>query len=134
MTITRIGLPGSTDLPSVDLFPGNPVKTVAAVPKGALPHFAFPFRRDRGKVVVVAQDTIAHVQSSALAILACPVGSFGPDPEFGYDDPTFRQIPVQAAALAATVGRFEPRANVTGTEEGVLGDMSARHVTLEMEV
>lgn len=82
-----------------------------------LPHFSFPFQRGAGgKVEVVEQQTDEHVGACVSVISRCPLGFRHDRPEFGWDWPEFRSVPLDVDALAETIRRFEPRADLTARE------------------
>jgi phage baseplate assembly protein W len=76
-----------------------------------IPHFDLPFRFSNGAAVVVEQDTTDDVVACVYAILVCPLGYRAELPEFGTDDPTFTEGAPDAAAIADTIARWEPRAD-----------------------
>jgi hypothetical protein len=76
-----------------------------------IPHFAFPFRVDGGRVVVNEQDTSDDVVTCVVAVMLCPTGYRTELPEFGIDDPTFREGGPDQEAIATAIQRWEPRAD-----------------------
>jgi phage baseplate assembly protein W len=76
-----------------------------------VPHFALPFRVANGRAVVNEQDTTDDVVSCVVAIMLCPTGYRAELPEFGLDDPTFREGGPDQEAIAAAIQRWEPRAD-----------------------
>lgn len=76
-----------------------------------VPHFRHPFSRSTtGKTVeVVDQDSVEEIRSCEAVIVACPVGFFPPEPDFGWPFPEFRNVPLDTTALRAALARFEPR-------------------------
>lgn len=76
-----------------------------------VPHFALPFRVANGRAVVNEQDTTDDVVSCVVAIMLCPLGYRAELPEFGIDDPTFREGGPDQEAIANAIARWEPRAD-----------------------
>lgn len=97
------------------------------------PHFAFPFRREGGRVVAVEQDTAEHVMGCEQVISRTPLGVRLERPEFGWPHPTFRNAPLDPQGLLQALRRFEPRSQVTGHEQAIdVANQAAR--LLEVEV
>jgi phage baseplate assembly protein W len=84
-----------------------------------VPHFALPFRIDNGRAVVNDQDTSDDVVTCVVAVMLCPTGYRAELPEFGIDDPTFREGGPDQEAIATAIQRWEPRAD---TLLGIAGD------------
>jgi phage baseplate assembly protein W len=84
-----------------------------------VPHFALPFRVANGRAVVNDQDTSDDVVTCVVAIMVCPTGYRAELPEFGIDDPTFREGGPDQEAIATAIQRWEPRAD---TLLGIAGD------------
>jgi phage baseplate assembly protein W len=99
------------------------------------PHFAFPFQRaGDGKVAVVEQDTLQHVDSCCQVIVRCPVGWRPERPEFGWQFPEFRSAPIDPGQLTHALRRFEPRAqNVSADEYADLANDAVRHLSIDVE-
>lgn len=76
-----------------------------------IPHFALPFRVENGRAVVNEQDTTDDVVTCVVAVLLCPTGYRAELPEFGIDDPTFREGGPDQEAIATAIQRWEPRAD-----------------------
>lgn len=82
-----------------------------------IPHFAFPFRFEDGKVVEVEQDSIDDVASCVHAILSVEVGELISLPEFGVPDLVFIQEGATPGDVAKLIENQEPRLDIT-IEEG----------------
>jgi phage baseplate assembly protein W len=98
------------------------------------PHFQQPFTFVPGQGVnVVEQDTPEHIQSCWYTIAACPTGFRTERPEFGWDQPFMRTMPVDFSGLVAAFQLFEPRVpDVSVTQaESVYGEVV--QVTGQME-
>jgi phage baseplate assembly protein W len=90
-----------------------------------VPHFALPFRIENGGAVVNDQDTTDDVVTCVLAILLCPTGYRVELPEFGIDDPAFREGGPDAEAIAAAIQVWEPRADtLTSTQRDALDELA----------
>jgi phage baseplate assembly protein W len=76
-----------------------------------IPHFALPFRVANGRAVVNDQDTSDDVVTCVVAVMLCPTGYRAELPEFGIDDPTFREGGPDQEAIATAIQRWEPRAD-----------------------
>jgi phage baseplate assembly protein W len=99
-----------------------------------VPHFAFPFHRDRGRVVVVEQDTLQHVDACCQTIVRCPAGWRDERPEFGWQFPEFRNAPLDPSVVTDALRRFEPRAsNVRATEWADQANDAVRHLSIDVE-
>lgn len=82
-----------------------------------IPHFAFPFRFEDGKVVEVEQDSIDDVASCVHAILSVEVGELISLPGFGVPDLAFIQEGAAPSDVAKMIEQQEPRLDIT-IEEG----------------
>jgi phage baseplate assembly protein W len=87
-----------------------------------VPHFALPFRVENGRAVVNEQDTADDVVSCVVAIMLCPTGYRAELPEFGIDDPTFREGGPDQEAIATAIARWESRADTALQVAGVALD------------
>lgn len=74
------------------------------------PHFALPFRFERGHAVENEQDSRDDVAACVEAILRYRKGQRLSAPDFGIVDPTFGQAPINGAGLIAALEDQEPRA------------------------
>jgi phage baseplate assembly protein W len=99
------------------------------------PHFGFPFQRgSNGKIAVVEQDTIEHINACCQVIARCPVGHRLERPEFGWQFPEFKNAPVDPAPLVDAIRRFEPRASsVTAREFADMVNDAVRHISVDVE-
>ena len=90
---------------------------MAIIPRS--PHISYPFRRDptTGKVVFVEQDSEEHVMSCVNMIARCPTGYREDRPEFGWDWPDMKLMPIDPSPLLNSIAAFEPRAHGTVTED-----------------
>lgn len=98
------------------------------------PHFSYPFRRENGKVAVVEQDTLEHVDSCVNVIVRCPLGFRDDRPEFGWPFPEFANIPIDTRALADAISELEPRANTRIEEYADIASSAVRDISVDIEV
>lgn len=88
----------------------------------ATPHFALPFRWERGSVVTNEQHSLDDVADCVEAVLRTRPGDRAEAPDFGIDDPTFDQLPLDLDALVGQVSAQEPRAHLLAEERPDLLD------------
>lgn len=99
------------------------------------PHFAFPFQRgSTGKVNVVEQDTLEHVNACENVIVRCPVGFRDDRPEFGWPFPEFRTIPINTKELTEALRTFEPRGRASAQEHIDAAEAAVRRISVDVEV
>lgn len=101
------------------------------------PHFKTPFRRDptTGKVGVVEQDSVAHIESCEYAIAATPAGRRPERPDFGWRWPYMRNVPIDPQPLINVLDRLEPRARDRKARDYVdLADPSKFVIGIDNEV
>lgn len=101
-----------------------------ALTRTGIPHLALPFRVVGGQAIVNEQDTIDDVAACVEAVLRYPQGSRVEKPGFGLPDQTFAQGGADPAAVAATVARWEPRAQ-TDVAESLEGLVSRVTVNID---
>lgn len=98
-----------------------------------IPHFALPFRVAGGTVVVNEQDSADEIADCVLAIASYTIGSRPEKPDFGVEDQAFRQGGADAAALAAAIDRWEPRARAAAAADNRTLAQLAAAVTITTE-
>ena len=99
------------------------------------PHFAYPFTRGAdGKIGVVEQDTLEHIDACANVIIRCPVGFRLERPEFGWPFPEFQTVPIDLGPLEGALTRFEPRATPTINQYADAAEAAAQHITIDERV
>lgn len=86
------------------------------------PHFALPFRWERGRVAVNEQHSSDDVADCVEAILRTRPGDRDERPDFGVDDPTFDQLPLDLDGIVGRVAAQEPRAQLLAEERPDLFD------------
>lgn len=84
--------------------------TTRALP--SRPHLAFPFSRsaDGTSINVVEQGSEEEVMACVQMIARCPLGYREDRPEFGWDWPDLRLMPINPQPLLNAIQTFEPRA------------------------
>jgi phage baseplate assembly protein W len=99
-----------------------------------IPHFKHPFSRtaDGTGVEVVEQDSVDEVLSCEGVIVACPLGYFPAEPEFGWPFPEFRSQPLDDTALRAALARFEPRGNANVVQWRDAADAAVAHMRVNV--
>lgn len=99
------------------------------------PHFEFPFRRGAdGRIVVVEQDTLEHVNSCEHIIVRCPVGFRDDRPEFGWPFPEFANVPISVTELEEALRTFEPRGRASAREYMEAANAAVRGISIDVEV
>jgi phage baseplate assembly protein W len=100
------------------------------------PHLAWPFARGiDGNVLVVEQDEAPHIDACCQVIIRCPVGFRPERPEFGWQFPEFRNVPLDTANVTEAIKRWEPRAtNVTAYEYADAAADAVRHISIDVGV
>lgn len=91
------------------------------IPKLRVP---LQIRGDGTGLAVVEQDSQADVAQCVYAILATPLGSRLEEPDFGIEDPTFEQLPVDLTEWRRTITEWEPRAEIDDTEQELVDDVT----------
>jgi len=100
-----------------------------------LPHFAFPFQRGRnGKVNVVEQDTEQHVMSCEALIVRYPRGFRVSRPEFGWNWPLFKTLPLDLSGLEEALATFEPRGRADASQWADAAEKAAQHISVEVGI
>lgn len=78
-----------------------------------VPHFDFPFKFDNsGHPQTVEQDSDKDILNCVNAVLRTVRGSRLYVPDFGIDDFTFNQSPIDEALLTNQILESEPRADI----------------------
>ena len=65
----------------------------------------------------VEQDSDDEIAASVYAIIATPRGSRIEQSDYGVEDPTFEQLPIDDAEWIEQVGIWEPRAQISTTQD-----------------
>jgi phage baseplate assembly protein W len=75
-----------------------------------VPHLAFPIRVANGVYVTDSQGTNSEVTTSVRNICAFERGSRIERPDFGIEDPTLKEMPIDVEDIASAISDWEPRA------------------------
>lgn len=86
-------------------------------PTPIVPHFDLPFRLSGKSFAVVEQDSHEDVANCVETIIRTPYGFRDDAPDFGLDDHTFDNRPLNVDAMRAQIESQEPRATMALTEE-----------------
>jgi hypothetical protein len=71
---------------------------------------AWPLRFVNGRAATVEQDTVDEIAMCVVTLLRFDVGDRMEAPNFGVEDLTFRQAPLDLEQLRGAILEFEPRA------------------------
>lgn len=82
-----------------------------------IPKMRVPLRLDGGRLATVEQDSVDNVAACVYAVLATERGSRIEDPDFGIEDPTFEQLPVDLDEWLEQIATYEPRAEVETAQD-----------------
>lgn len=82
-----------------------------------VPHFDLPFRLSGTSFAVAEQDSFGDIANCVEAIVRTPNGVRDDTPEFGLDDHTFDNRPLNIEQMTAQIENQEPRASVVLTEQ-----------------
>jgi hypothetical protein len=82
-----------------------------------VPKLRVPLRVENGRLGICEQDSQENVAACVYAVLSYERGSRIEDPDFGIDNPSFAQLPLDTDEWFEQIGRFEPRASVTTFQE-----------------
>jgi phage baseplate assembly protein W len=87
------------------------------MPSPAIPKLRVPLRLENGRLGICEQDSQENVAACVYAILSYERGSRVEDPEFGVEDPSFDQQPLDLDEWLEQIATYEPRARVTTQQE-----------------
>lgn len=82
-----------------------------------IPKLSIPPRLQNGRLAVCEQDSQENVAACVYAVLSYEEGQRIEDPDFGIEDPTFEQLPVDVEEWMEKIGIYEPRAEVQTEQE-----------------
>jgi phage baseplate assembly protein W len=117
-TVTIIGKGAETEVTTT--FPWAitvAAETQFAVRKPDAPHFAQNFTIGREGAAVVEQDSPDDIAACVYRIAVCPQGFRDDRPAFGRPQLPFKPVPLDLAALEAAITFWEPRADLTATQQ-----------------
>lgn len=96
-----------------------------------IPKLSIPLTMGAHGLESVEQGSIDEITGCVYAIIATPLGSRVELPDFGVEDPTFEQLPLDLEIqFMAAVAEWEPRAVFAGGSQEVLE--STANITLEI--
>lgn len=96
------------------------------------PHFDLPFRMVGGSFAVVEQDSQEDIANCVEAIVRTPFASIPDSPDFGVDDHSFDNQPIDTNALTAQILNQEPRATILIEEQTDLVDNLIEHIAINV--
>lgn len=83
-----------------------------------VPQFDYPFRFGTdGQPVVIEQNDIRDVMICVTAAAKTERGTRFYVPNFGIDDPTFKEMPLDGPTIEAQLRESEPRSNILTTQQ-----------------
>lgn len=87
------------------------------------PHPKWPFQLDPtgSRLLFVEQDDDPEIEQCVQFVLQTEPGTLIGNPPLGYVDPTFRTGGASEAGILETVGKWEPRAAITFTDDEIVG-------------
>lgn len=91
------------------------------MPAPAVPKLRVPLRLENGRLGICEQDSQENVAGCVYAVLAYERGSRLEDANFGVEDPTFGQMPLDVTEWLEQIRTYEPRAEVSTSQE--IGDL-----------
>lgn len=103
---------------------GGAASTITTTPRPsslATPKMRVPLRLENGRLGVVEQDSPDNVAACVYALLSYERGSRIEDVNFGVEDPTFDQLPLDVSEWLQQIAVYEPRAQVQTAQE--VGDL-----------
>lgn len=112
----------------VEPSPAPPPAPVAPVDRpwfGRIPKMRVPHRLENGHLAVCEQGSPENIAANVYTVLSYERGSRVEDPDFGVEDPTFSEMPLDDREWLEQIGVYEPRAAVTTTQEArdLIGDV-----------
>jgi hypothetical protein len=81
-----------------------------------VPHFDLPFRFEGTQSAVVEQDSDADILNCVNAAVRTTRGTRFYAANFGIDDPTFENQPINMTEILTQVRESEPRAQLNGKQ------------------
>jgi phage baseplate assembly protein W len=98
----------------------------------SVPHLAVPFTITKQGVETVEQDSVEEIAGCVYNICVCPQGFRGDQPSFGRPPVEFGSVPLNLAPLEAAIEEWEPRADLTITDQAEAMNAALRDVTIEV--
>lgn len=82
-----------------------------------VPKLRVPLRVENGRLGICEQDSQENVAACVYAILSYERGSRIEDSDFGVENPSFAQLPLDTDEWLEQIARYEPRAEVRTSQE-----------------
>lgn len=82
-----------------------------------IPKLRVPLRVENGRLGICEQDSQENIAACVYTVLSYERGSRIEDGNFGIEDPSFAQLPVDTAEWLEQIAIYEPRATVTTFQE-----------------
>jgi len=96
-------------------------------------HLTFPYAVNaKGIAATAIQDSEAEIANCVFNVASCIQGFREDSPEFGIADQTFQNIPLDLEALNEQITRWEPRADLTLSEQEEALNTAIRQITIEV--
>jgi phage baseplate assembly protein W len=86
------------------------------------PSPAWPFRLNStgSSMVFEEQDSDAEIAQCVRFVLSTEPGTLVGSPKLGLRDPSFKENGITLAELQTVLGKWEPRANITFTDDEIV--------------
>lgn len=97
-----------------------------------VPHFDLPFRLNGTSFAVVDQDSERDISNCVETIVRTPYGFRNDNPDFGLDDHTFDNQPLNKNAIITQIENQEPRSTIVITETMDLVDHLIDNLKIEV--
>lgn len=102
-----------------------------AAPTGVqIPHLAAPFQLSAAGAAVVEQNSNDEILACVDNIVHCNEGFLLDEPEFGIPFLQFGNAPLNTTGVATAINQWEPRAQITMSEQAGSGSDQERIVTI----
>src|SRR5262245_5054438 len=94
------------------------------------PHFRYPLELRDGALRVVEQASPADILGRVDVLVRCPLGFLNDIPDFGIEDPTFGEGPINVSEIEDAIALWEPRAESAIEEQFSLLDLAVRRLRI----
>ncbi len=82
------------------------------MPSPTIPKLRVPLRVENGRLGICEQDSQENVAACVYTVLSYERGSRLEDVDFGIEDPTFSQMPLDVEEWREQLSVYEPRAEI----------------------
>lgn len=89
------------------------------MPSPAIPKLRIPLRLEGGRLGICEQDSQENVAAGVYTVLSYERGSRIEDGDFGVEDPSFEQLPLDTSEWMEQIAAYEPRAEVQTAEDAL---------------